>query len=405
MWRMARIAAVLGVGILALAPAAAREASLPADSEAKAPSPLLGIAWNEGRASLVSLDPRSLRPISGRKLSLFGAGAWAYSPDRTRLALAGPCQIGNGLSAGITFVDVARLRRVGCLWLGGVTSMLWSGPRRLLVLTSEVISIDPVSRRVLGRSPLPLGQQLVAVTRAADRIVLLVASGGFGRLVVVDESGAVRSAALELPAGVQPREATFVRPGLAVEAAAGRAFVVPAAGPVAEISLDTLEVAYHELREPVSFLARLSAWLEPAAQAKELPAASRTAVWLGNGKLAVVGDRSVAAGRQEPAGLSLVDTRGWSTRTLDRGIDSFAVSQARIVATGPRAGLAVFDLDGRELYRRFGERAAWVHVIQRGCIYATVRNERRVRVLELATGTQLGSRATPPPRLLLESSG
>lgn len=85
--------------------------------------------------------------------------------------------------------------------------------------------------------------------------------------------------------------------------------------------------------------------------------------------------------------------------------DSFSVSQGRIVATGPRAGVAVFDFDGRELYQRLGGRVAWVHVIQRGRIYATVRNEGRVRVLELATGRQVGSRATPPPRLLLESSG
>jgi hypothetical protein len=121
MWRMARVVAVVGVGILALAPATAREA--PLLTRTKAPSPLLGLTWRDpGGASLISVDPRSLSPLPRRKLSLFGVGAWAYSPNRARLALASVCQVGNGLSAGISFVDVTRLRPTGCMWLGGVTA-------------------------------------------------------------------------------------------------------------------------------------------------------------------------------------------------------------------------------------------------------------------------------------------
>lgn len=231
--------------------------------------------------------------------------------------------------------------------------------------------------------------------------MLLLGSGGLGRVVVVDERASVRSAPIELPVGFQPREPRFVRPGLAVDSAGRRAFVVPAAGPVAEVSLDTLAVAYHDLHEPVSFLGRLAAWLQPAAQAKELPGTSRTAVWLSDGKLAVTG----IDGREERAGLALVDTRTWSIRTLDEGVDSFAVAQRRIVATGPRVGLVVFDLGGQLLYRRFAGRTSWVELIHRGRIYVQVQGEPRMRVLELATGNQLGRRATPLPRLLLGSSG
>lgn len=161
-------------------------------------------ARSQMRSSPASSRLRIRRTRSGSArsgLSLFGTGAWAYSPDRTRLPLAGPCQIGNGLSAGITFVDVAGLRTVGCLWLGGIAAMTWPEPRRLIVVASEVDSIDPVRGRVLGRSPLPLGQQLVAVARAADRLVLLVASGGFGRLWVPETKIACCRLALRAAGG------------------------------------------------------------------------------------------------------------------------------------------------------------------------------------------------------------
>lgn len=390
MWRMARVAALVGVGVFVLAPATAREAPLAGSPPAEKPSPLLGIVWAEENrdASLVSVEPRSLRPLSGRTLSLFGyPGPWAFSQDRKTLALAGSCQRGQGLSAGITFVDAARLRPKGCLWVGGVTAMAWPEPRRLLAVASEVVSIDPVGRRILARSPLPDGY-VVGVKSVGGGLVLLVASGGYGRLVVVDERGAVRSAALELPAGVQPGEATFVRPGLAVDSVGGRAFILPPVGPVAEVSL----------------LGRLANWIEPAAQAKELPRASRTAVWLGAGMLAV-SDVGSPSDPEKPGGLALVDTRTWSMRTLESGADSYTVSQGRIVAAGPRTGLAVFDFGGRLLYRRFEGRTSWVELVHRGRVYAGVGRERRLRVLELTTGKQLGHRAGPLPRLLLESTG
>jgi hypothetical protein len=404
MWRMARIALLIGVGVVALAPATARES--PLLPEAKEPSRLLGVVWHDpGGARLVSIDPRSLVPIPGRALSLIGAGAWAFSPDRQQLALAGSCQQGQGLSAGVVLVETARLRPTGCLWLGGVTAMIWPKPRRLVAVTDEVISIDPISRRILGRRPLPVGQQLLAMTRTAGRLVLLVGSAGQGRLIVVDDRGGVGTVELGVPAGMQPREATFVQPGLAVDAAGSRAFVVTEAGPVAEVSLKTLDVAYRDLHEVVSFLGRIGAWLQPAAQAKDFhPSALGSAHWLGNGLLAVAGMRS-SQGTAAPTGLTLIDTRTWSRRMLDRGVSSATVSQGRLVAAGPGAGLSVYDVTGRLLYRRFAGRAAWVSLVHRGRVYLNVGSERRLRVLELVSGRQIGRHEEPPPRLLLGSSG
>ncbi|MBA2462049.1 MAG: hypothetical protein H0V45_09845 [Actinobacteria bacterium] len=263
-----------------------------------------------------------------------------------------------------------------------------------------MVTVDPSRRRVLARSSFE-GAQLVGTAKAGREIVLLLASGGLGRLGVVDERGAVRSVALEVPVGVQPREATFARPGLAVDPVLRRAFVVPSAGPVAEVALDTLAVAYHELNAPAS---RVIAAFRPAVRAKELPVTTRTAEWLGNGKLVVSGIGG-SAGPEQPGGLALIDTGTWSIQTLEGGTDSFAVSEGRIVATGPRAGLAVFDRDGRLLYRRFAGRRSRVEMIHRGRVYVHVGGERDMRALELVSGNDVGRRALPLPRLLLEISG
>jgi hypothetical protein len=399
MWRMARFAALLSVLLLVLAPTASREAT-PLLVQRQA-SPLLGLTWGDRGAALVAVDPRLLEPVAGRRISFFGAGAWAYSPDRTRLALAARCQVGGGLSWGITVVDVERLRARGCLWLDPPGAMVWSEPRRLLAVTGdEVVSIDPVRLRILARSPLPTGQ-LVAKAASPRGLVLLYASEGVGRLVVIDEAGTARSVPLDLPAGVQPAQARLIEPGLALDPTGRRAFVVTSAGFVAEVALDTLAVVYRELHENVSLLGRLAAWLQPAAQAKELPQATRIAFWLGNGMLAVAGT-TWTDGRARPAGLSIVDTRAWSVRELDPTVSDLTVSQGRIVAHGPSAGVVVYDLGGRLLYRRFAGRSAWINAVYGGRIYATVDG---VRVLDLATGKQVGRRALAPPRLLLGRSG
>jgi hypothetical protein len=285
--------------------------------------------------------------------------------------------------------------------------MLWPAPRRLLVVTDEVVSIDPVRGTVRARAPLPVGEQLVGIARADDRIVLLGASAGLARVVVVDAQGFVRSVQLELPAGFQPRTAGFARPGLALDSAGARAFVVPASGPVAEVFLDTMAVEYRELRESVSLLGRLAGWLQPAAKAKEFhPSAARTAVWLDDGTLAVAGTTTTTSGgRSTPTGLALVDTRTWSRRLLDPDISNVARSQGRLIAMGPRAGMRVFDLGGRALYRRFDGRDVRLHVVYRGRIVVTVGLERRARVLSVGSGKTVERRSDAPPRLLLETSG
>src|SRR5207302_7510037 len=129
-----------------------------------------------------------------------------------------------------------------------------------------------------------------------------------------------------------PRLGTERIPALAADAATGHAYVIYPDGLAAEVSLDSLAVSYHELAS-ASLTARLSAWLQPDAEAKGMNGTSWRGLSLGSGFVAVAGNvqHAVLSGNTEqmtssPAGLAIVDVRNWTIRTLDRGADDVAVS-------------------------------------------------------------------------------
>jgi hypothetical protein len=157
------------------------------------------------------------------------------------------------------------------------------------------------------------------------------------------------------------------RPGLAVDQVADRAFVVGQGTPVADIDLDTLAVAYHDLSTPVSLIGRVRAWLEPTASSKAHPSGpTRTAAWLGDGRLLISGydvDIQTVGGKLQlramPAGLKVIDTRDWGVRTIDSNATSFVVAKRRLLAWSWRwdslpihvigSGLTGYDSNGRPI--------------------------------------------------------
>jgi hypothetical protein len=347
----------------------------------------LAIVWRENSAVLRRLELASLRPASGPVPIGHDGGAWSFSPDRSRLALAG------GEPLEVRIVDVLHPRVAAVVRLPGdlvpspgegqVAALAWASARRILALVEwgawkhAVVVVDPVARRIVSREPIE--GTLVGQAPVRGGLVLLLAPPahiGPSRLLAVDRAGNERTTPLsELRAGFETVDAhrAITRvdmPGLAVNPAGTRALVVPAGGPVAEVDLAAGKVSYRTLREPVSLLGRLRNWLEPSAAAKAQEGPERQAAWLWGDFVAVSGqDHHRLAGQDQeqtsPAGLLLVDTRDWTRRVLDARASQFAVSGGTLVAYGSTwdsatqettgTGLSAYDAEGHKRFHLFGD--------------------------------------------------
>ena len=348
MTRIARVAGLLALaGLLSTAPATAGGGT--------AGPPLYGVAW-QGSLGLVRVDPDTLRPLPGRRVPLAAEPlGWSFSPDRSRLALGSTAR-----GARLRFVDLRAMRALGDVTVarrGSGVATAWAGPGRVLAVVvtpgccgagdTIVAGVDAGRRRVTWRRR--LGGSLQAGERHRGGLVLVLGPRGRAlgpsRLVRVGPDGRTRSAPLpEIRSGSEPHgSVTRVwDPGLALDRSGGRAFVVQAGAPVAEVDLDTFEVRSHPL--------------EHGARAADAVAGpTRDAIWLGRGRLAVTGSDS-----HSPAGLTLIDTRDWRARTIDRRTtDAVLVSGTLLASTfldqrRSGSGLTGYSPDGTRRFHRFG---------------------------------------------------
>jgi hypothetical protein len=261
---------------------------------------------------------------------------------------------------------------------------------------------------------------MVLLSTSVDRI-------GPARLQVVDDRGRVRTAQLEgVHAGFQ-NPPDWDSPGaygisrdaaLAVDPDGRRAFVVTAGAVITEVDLDSLQVTYRGLRQPVSLLRRLAHWLVPPAEAKLNAGTWRAACWLGDGRMAVWGGESRVLGddsaEQRPSGLKLIDTRTWTVRTLHPAATDASWQGGRLLAFGSTwdhetereagVGLTLYtpgDLRPRDLLS--GQAVMEAH-LNGDLVYAAVDTgdeEYASRVLSLRSGRVLSSSERPLPWLLL----
>jgi hypothetical protein len=369
-------AALLLVGLVGLGIASPTETAASRERAAKPPATVLAWRWvNRRGVELVRLDRRSLGIASKRRV-LVGksTSAWARSPDGKRIA------VGVDEALGIRIVDAIKMRRAGAVGTrnGQVRAMAWLTPNRIVgAEETGIFVVDPVARRLV--SARATEGQVFGATRTANALVLLLAPDdgiGRARLATLSADGAYRTVELrEISAGfrypTQTDEPPGERrnPGLAVDPAGERAFVVGAGEPVAEVDLRSLAVSYHEPARPISLFGRLRNWLEPKAEAKgPVLGSTRKVLWLGNGRLAITGEDG-RPGRDgvvvHPAGLSLIDTRSWSVETVQRDATSATTAGGTLVAwvSGPELqaiGLRGYDLDGDERFHLFGSRGAAV---------------------------------------------
>jgi hypothetical protein len=422
-------------------------------STAAPAGPLLGIVGKGQGQELARIDPDTLRPRRGRRVRMGSEAcapssggeacwfipAWSFAPHRPVLALT---RHHLGTSRSLRVVDVRRMRVSADVPLaGGAVGLLaWLVPKRVLAVQEiccaerqRLVAVDLAGRRVVARRP--LGGTVQRAARTARELVLLMSPAkriGPARLVVADPQGAVRSVRLErIVAGVKllPGPGHRVEqsvPGLAVDPGGRRAFVV---GPdlVAEVDLANLTVTYREPKPSASALSRLLDWLDPPAYAKVVSGSTRSALWLGGGLLAVTGidedlvevRRGERQIRMRAAGLSLVDTRNWSVRTIDPGAAELDVAGDLLLATGssfdPAArkgdaiGLAAYRFDGSRRFQLFDGREAWVRQVYAGRAYVDVPLSRppwlALRVVDLDRGRTIRrDRARPLPWLLVDSA-
>ena len=342
-------------------------ATAPGSREAATQPRLYGVNWR-GALGLVRVDRDTLRPLAGRRVPLAAEPlGWSFAPDRSRIVLGSTAR-----GAKLRFVDLDAMRALGDVTVtrrGSGLATTWAGPGRVLAVVvtpgccgagdTIVAGVDTRRRRVVWRRT--LGGSLQAGERWGGGFLFVLGprgrSVGPSRLVHVGPAGRVRSAALpEIRSGSEPssRLTRVWNPGLAVDRAGGRAFVVQAQAPVAEVDLETLRVRSHPLA--------------PAARAADRVAGpSRDALWLGDGMLAVTGSDlpSTPGDPDTPAGLTLIDTRNWRARTIDPLatdavlVSGTVLSSTFLELTRSGNGLTGYSRHGRRIFHRFGHDPIW----------------------------------------------
>jgi hypothetical protein len=298
---------------------------------------------------------------------------------------------------------------------GALSAMLWVGSRVLTLHERCDSSMEFVVRDVAGARVMSTQTIEGSVVRAGvtdDELVLLVTPGdriGAARLVVLEASGSMRSTTLRPIAAGEERGregvTRFVRPALAL--AGRRAFVVPAAGPIAEVDLDSLATLYRAVTPRTI-----------AAPAKASEGSTRHALYV-RGVLAVFGRDEEAPlidgtlhVRGRPAGLEVIDTRSWLVRSIDRDATWTTYGNGLLFATRHTwdsteqrttgIGVAAYELDGRRRFRLFPRSVVSVEAVHRGRVYVRRDGDHSLRIMRAADGRILGSRALPLPRVLVD---
>jgi hypothetical protein len=379
-----------------------------ADHAVASSSGVLGRAWI-GRTDSDEVgwfDPVTLQPTSAYRATLpEQTSTWAVSPGGGLLAI--------GLSNGVRIIDADTLRSVTTLERFPSWALTWLSDDLLVSLGSDEVFMWDA--RVDGTRHHYLPGSVVTSYAAIDRLLVISSEGGRhqlgpAHLVQIDASG-WRTVELEgLEAGFDPDRGEHgmeLTPGLAFDADRERAFVVPSDGPIAEVDLAEMAVVGYR-RPATSLLQDLTSALVVPASAKLAEWARVRAAWLGDGLLAVSGERGSTMDLDVgAAGVSIVDTRDWTVCTLDPRPTHVAVSAGVLLAWGGAdfgefggTGLIGYDLTDGSRWHRFGRQYLDVQVYGAYVYAINSWHGWRVRTLDVETGTVLSRYRGRPPTVL-----
>lgn len=360
--------------------------ALPA-ARASSPATVPALVYTPGYGNSIvgRIDPVSLAR-SGPRVRLGGnASSWSYSPEGRYLAIATyPQRLTVLEAASLRVVARVRLARGG----GVVRAVTWTDRDRVVsVLEAKggtvVIAVQPFDGRVIRRTELsrPYGFE---TGRLRDGLVFLL--GARGRLApvqlaVVDAEGRTRVAAVpQVLVGSVMRDERGVEyrdPGLAVDAAGRKAYVV-GGDRLVGVDLKTLRVSDPG---PLRTLAKV------------VSGSTRSATWLGRGRLAVSGADWDAEGGYTPAGLRIVDVRSWSARVVAGDAGSFVFAGDRLLVERARPtgtlNVTAYGLDARERYSVDLPLSNWA--MKEGRLGYACRGAFVRSVFDLATGAVLRS--------------
>ena len=342
-----RLVASLGAAIALAA------ALLPGAGPA-APQTLLAVLEAPDQRALVRVDARTLVPVGDRLPLGVLSGAFVRSPDGLSLAV--------GAGSGIAFLDPGGMRKVGEVFLKpypNVAILSWPTPRVLFAQSccpdvNHLLVVDPMTRRIVARASLsfdaigtaPLTDAIAYLSSPSNRI-------GPPRVVLFDADAKSRDLApiSRISAGrhwhkVHGYQVLELRqPGFTIDPERRIAYLVVSSSLAAEQDLRTGAVTYHAI---AGASVRRLAHVE-----KQFNGTARTAQWLGNGRIAVAGVRYASrvlrdgsrSATSKPAGVALLDTRTWRTRTLDPDASGFIADDPYLLVLKTRA-VEAFTTDG-----------------------------------------------------------
>jgi hypothetical protein len=394
------------LAVLALALPAAQEVG------ASPTAPVLGRDWTT--RTLAHFDPVTLKRVAGRSVPAgFFSGPWAWDAGRTRIALS------RYDWPQLRIVDAKRMRLVGDVRLkhlgtaGGVEVVTWVGADRLLALVRGPVSgvsfvlVDAQKRTVLRTVTLP-GSQFDTEPTAKGLVALLGPAKGIGtaRVAVARADGSVRTAPLpsvsvgsrRVGTGSDPAVRSVI-PGFAADPSGTMAVAVTAGNRAVSVDLQTLAATTHVLTERT--IQRVN---------KSIEGPQRDARWVGDGLLAVSGlDWSMTADKRvsaRAAGVRLVDTRTWTTRTLDAEASAFSLAPGLVLTyggswsgtTSTYTGVHAYALDGELRWSLYEGQNAYAPV--HGSLVYVQRNVGtnkpvHIDVVDPATGAILSARDWP----------
>jgi len=296
----------------------------------------------------------------------------------------------------------------------------WLRADRLVAVYSRpdgarVVWIDPQARRVLKRAVLDVAPGAIAVGGDVVAALLPPVEGpGSARLVVATADGALREVALPaIPISVwaSPTGEPFTKasPALAIDPSARVAYAIGTNGVAAAVDLDSLRATTHVLGRQL---------------AKSLNGEELQARWLGDGVLAVAGQKYDSTAdpsgnettSRTPLGLRLIDVRTWTERMIDPGATGFTLAGGGIVAYGTASssaggvsklagmGVAAYRTDGTPLFHALVGRPVGMVQAANGRAYAWIAGAAafHVAVVDLASGAVERQRDLPPTSLLAD---